>query len=75
MVVPAGSEAVVIASLAAPTVNMTVVLTVAAVGVDESVTVTTIVLLPALVGMPEMAPVLEFRLNPAGRLPELAAQV
>ncbi len=41
----------------------------------ESVTVAAKLEGPALVGLPEITPVLALRVNPAGRLPELMLQV
>ena len=39
-----------------------------AVGVSESVTVTVKFVVPAVVGVPEIAPVAELRIRPAGKL-------
>jgi hypothetical protein len=46
-----------------------------AVGVSESVAVTVKLVGPVAVGVPEMTPVLAFRVRPAGRLPTVTAQV
>jgi hypothetical protein len=46
-----------------------------AVGVSESVTVTVIGDVPAVVGVPEIAPVAAFRDRPAGKVPVVTAQV
>ena len=50
---------------------------VCAVGVSESVTVTVKVVWPVAVGVPEIAPVAVFSVNPGGRLalPPVTAQV
>jgi hypothetical protein len=44
-------------------------------GVVESNTVTLKVHIPAVVGVPEIAPFVEFRVSPAGIAPELIDQV
>ena len=44
-------------------------------GLEESVTLTVKLKVPLAVGAPEIAPVLVLRVRPAGKLPELIAQV
>jgi hypothetical protein len=45
------------------------------VGVSESVTVTVKFVVPAVVGVPEIAPVAPFSTSPAGRDPVVTAQL
>jgi hypothetical protein len=45
-----------------------------AVGVSESVTVTVKGVVPAVVGVPEIAPVAPLRVSPAGKLPVVTCQ-
>ena len=45
------------------------------VGVSESVTVTVKFVVPAVLGVPEIAPVAPFRNNPVGRDPVVTAQL
>ena len=54
---------------AAVTVMLRAFVAVCAVGVVESVTFTVKLLVPAAVGVPEIAPVDAFRVKPAGRAP------
>jgi hypothetical protein len=71
---PPGSVVVVTAS-AAFTVILRLAVAVAAVGLVESETLTVKLEVPLAVGDPVMAPVLVFRVSPAGRLPVLIDQV
>jgi hypothetical protein len=75
--VPAASDAVVTLSGGALTVMLRLALMVVCVGVCESVAVTVKFVVPVTVplGVPEIAPVTEFKLNPAGRLPVVTAHV
>ncbi len=61
-------------AVAAATVKETLPLAVCWVEL-ESLTVTVMGKLPFAVGVPEMRPVLEARVSPAGRLPEVIDQV
>ena len=72
-----GNEAVVIVRsvLAAATVMLRAFVAVCAVGVVESVTCTVKLNVPDVVGVPEMAPVEDVKLKPAGRDPELMLQL
>jgi len=72
-----GNEAVVIVRsvLAAATVMLRAFVAVCAVGVVESVTCTVKLNVPDVVGVPEMAPVEDVKLRPAGRDPELMLQL
>ena len=74
---PLGNEAVVIVRsvLAAATVMLRAFVAVCAVGVVESVTCTVKLNVPDVVGVPEMAPVEDVKLRPAGRDPELMLQL
>jgi len=71
---PPGSVVVVTVS-AAFTVMLRLAVAVTAVGLVESATLTVKFEVPLAVGAPEMAPVLVFRVSPAGRLPTLIDQV
>jgi len=75
--VPPASDVVVTLSGGALTVMLRLALLVACVGVCESVAVTVKFVVPVSVplGVPEIAPVPEFKLNPAGRLPVVTAHV
>jgi hypothetical protein len=75
--VPAASEVVVTLNGGALTVMPRLAVVVACVGVCESVAVTVKFVVPVNVplGVPEIAPVAEFKVNPAGRLPVVTAQV
>ena len=73
-ITPAGSEAVVTVS-AGFTTMLRFAVAVLAVGVSASVTVTVKFTVPEAVGVPVIAPVAEFRLNPAGKLPVVTAHV
>jgi hypothetical protein len=44
-------------------------------GEDESAACTVKLEVPAVVGFPEIAPVLAFRLRPAGKLPDVTLQL
>ena len=63
---PEGNDAVVMVG-GATTVSDRLAVAVRCVGLVESVTVMATVLVPAVVGVPLIAPVDEFRFNPAGR--------
>ena len=70
---PAGSDVVVIASVAALMTNVEARVAVCA-GVPESVAVIVNVLVPAAVGVPERTPAL-LRLRPGGKVPAVTVQV
>jgi hypothetical protein len=73
-ITPAGRE-VVVTVTAGFTVMLRLALAVLAVGVSESVTVTVKFVVPAVVGVPEIAPVAELRIRPAGKLPVVTLHV
>jgi hypothetical protein len=74
---PPASDVVVTLNGGALTVMLKLAVVVACVGVCESVAVTLKLVVPVKVplGVPEIAPVAEFKVNPAGRLPVVTAQV
>ena len=57
------------------TVMLKFAVAVLAVGVSESVTVTVKFVVPAVVGVPEIAPVAAFSTNPVGRDPVVTVQL
>jgi len=74
---PAASEVVVTLKGGALIVMLRLAVAVACVGVCESVAVRVKFVAPVNVplGVPEIAPVEEFKVNPAGRLPVVTAHV
>jgi hypothetical protein len=76
LAVPAGSEAEMVnAGGAAAATTIESVIDLACTGLDESVTVKVRLEVPLAVGVPEMTPVAEARVSPAGRLPGGTDQV
>ena len=77
MSTPLGRVVVVTFSVEALMVMLRLAVAVFLVGDSESVTVTVKLTAPTNgpVGFPVMAPVVAFKLNPAGRLPTVTAQV
>ena len=73
---PFGKETVVIDTgvTTATTVIDRALVAVPAVGVVESVTLTVKLVVPGVVGVPEITPVTALRVKPAGRLPTLTDQ-
>ena len=74
---PPASDVVVTLNSGALMMMLRLAVVVACVGVCESVAVTVKLAVPVKIplGVPEIAPVAEFKANPAGRLPVVTAQV
>jgi len=73
-ITPAASEAVVTDRIGFTTM-LRFAVAVLAVGVSASVTVTVKFVVPEAVGVPEITPVAPFKINPAGKLPVVTAQL
>ena len=72
-ILPPGSEVVVMAS-AALIVMLSAAVAVPGVGAVESVTFTVKLDVPVALGVPEIAPVVEFKVKPVGNVPTLMLQ-